>query len=231
MRTITVEQGTKDWHETRRCRVTGTKLEDVMGTSLARVQLIAELIAEEATEQSKVSAITSEMERGKAEEIFAIKEFEKRTGKVVDNVGICVSDELDWVALSPDGLIKNAEGKYTEAVEVKSPDTKAAIFYRLANMIPIEELGLGKSKIPWLGIPADYKWQVVQYFLVNDDLQKLYFLVYDARFIDEKEKLYIVEVERKNELVEEAVKEAKKALEKFRADWLAWREIVLPDQF
>jgi hypothetical protein len=80
-------------------------------------------------------------------------------------------------------------------------------------------------------VPADYKWQIVQYFLVNADLLKLYFLVYDARFIDSKEKLYIVEVERSNELVQDAVKEAKEALERFRADWLKWREIVLPDQF
>jgi len=230
MRTITVEQGTKDWHEQRRCKITGTKLDEVMGTAYARLCLIAELIAEEATEQSKAPVTSAEMERGKAEEIFAIKEFETRTGKIVDQLGVCVSDEYDWVALSPDGMIKN-DGKYTEAVEVKSPDSKTAILYRLANMIPAEESGLTKAKIPWLGIPADYKWQVVQYFLVNADLQKLHFIVYDARFIDDKEKLYIVEVERSNELVQDAVKEAKEALEKFRADWLKWREIVLPDQF
>lgn len=231
MRTINVEQGTKEWHETRRCKITGTKLDDVMGTAYVRLCLIAELIAEEATEQSKALVTSAEMERGKAEEIFAIKEFETRNGKVVDQLGVCVSDDFDWVALSPDGFIKDAEGKYTEAVEVKSPDSKTAILYRLANMIPVEESGLTKAKTPWLGVPADYKWQIVQYFLVNADLLKLYFLVYDARFIDQKEKLYIVEVERANELVQDAVKEAKEALERFRADWLKWREVVLPDQF
>lgn len=224
-------QGSKEWHDMRRCKVTGSKLDDVMGTALARLQLISELIAEEATEQTKISRVTEEMERGTAEEIFAVKAFEARTKKKVDRVGLCLSDDYDWLAVSPDGLIKDKDGKYTEAVEVKSPDSKTAIFYRLANMIPLEETGLTKSKHPFLGVPENYKWQVVQYFVVNKDLQKLHFVVYDARFIDEQEKMYIVEVERENEILQTAIKEAEDALRKFRLDWLRWSEIVLPKKF
>lgn len=237
MKILELEQGTKEWHDSRMCKVTGTKLKAVMGTGDARRSLIAELIAEGGTEQSKTFRTTDEMERGNAEEVFAIKAFEGRTGKKVDRIGLAVSEDRDWVALSPDGLIKDADGKYSEAVEVKCPDSKKMILYKIENMIPMEETGLLGAKgqplsgAPFLGIPSDYKWQVVHYFVVNPDLQKLHFLTYDARFIEEDAQLYIVEVERSNEVLQEAIAQANAALDKFRADWLKWEEIVLPKHF
>src|ERR1700749_2436302 len=98
MKTVNVEQGTMEWQALRRCKVTGTKLEDVMGTPSARVQLIAELIAEEATEQTKTVRVTEEMERGTNEEEFAIKLFEEQTGKEYVRGGIWLSDEFDFLA-------------------------------------------------------------------------------------------------------------------------------------
>lgn len=237
MQILNTQQGTKEWHDGRRCVVTGSKAKAVMGTAEARRGLIAELIGEEATEQSKAPISSASMERGNAEEVFAIRAYEDRTGQKVDRVGMCLHAEHSWIGLSPDGLIKNAAGKYTKAVEVKSPDTKNAILYRIENMIPMEETGLLSAKglplssAPFLGIPSEYKWQVVHYFTVNPDLETLDFIVYDARIINDKEKLYIVTVERKNEILQAAVAEETAALLKFRADWLAWREIVLPTEF
>lgn len=246
MKILELEQGSPEWLEARRCKVTGTRLKAVMSTAEARRGLIAELISEEATEMVKPTKPTAEMERGTAEEAFAIRHFAEKTGKKVEGVGMVVSDEFDWLAVSPDGLIKNGK-VYEEAVEVKSPDSKKAILYRIENMIPPEETGLGKwskptklnpepefnllAGAPFLGVPSDYKWQVVQYFLVIDILKKLSFLVYDARMIDEDAKLYVVEVERDAPEMQEALWEAKTALQKFRADWLAWKEIVLPTNF
>jgi predicted phage-related endonuclease len=229
MKILNIEQGTQAWHEARRNMVTGTKLDSVMGTPLDRVNLACELIAEEGTEQSKIMKATAEMERGTSEEIFAIKAYEKKTGKKVEQIGVCISDEYDYLANSPDGLIKNEEGKYTEAVEVKSPDSKTAVFYMLANIA--DDLGLTKSKQPWLGIPAQYKWQCVDYFLVNTDLLKLHFLVYDERFINEEKKLTVITLERTDERVLDAIKEAKEGLESFRVQWMKWRDLVLPDNF
>jgi len=223
-----LEQGTAEWHQARRGKVTGTKLKRVMGTQWDRVMLTAELIAEEGTEQSKIIRANTEMERGTAEEPFAIKAFEFKTGKDVEVVGACVSDEHDWLLLSPDGLIKN-NGKYTEAVEVKSPDSKMAIFYKMANMIKEEELAITPAKKPIKGIPHDYIWQVVHYFIVNEELKKLHFVTYDERFVENEAKMYIVEVTRKD--LEEEITEAKARLSTFRDDWLRWKEIVLPDNF
>lgn len=266
-----VEQGTKEWHDSRLCKITGTRLKAVMGTTDARNSLIAELISEEATEQAKIFTTTAEMERGNAEEVFAVKEFEKRTGKKVDKIGICIHDEHDWIAISPDGLIKDSEGEYTEAVEVKCPDSKKAILYRIENEISLFETGLitkytkaemieilekhdiphdpkstipnlglllpagceGKpsSGAPFLGIPTEYKWQVVHYFVVNKKLKKLYFIVYDARFIDEEAKIYTVEVNRENEILQQAIQEAEEKLIEFRSLWMKWKKIILPTNF
>lgn len=230
MKIVDIEQGTQQWQEIRRCKVTGTKLEDVMGTPLARVQLIAELIAEEATEQTKFVRPTEEMERGTNEEEFAIKLFEEQTGKKFTRGGIWLSDEFDFLAHSPDGSLMK-KGKVVEAVEVKNPDSKTAIFSRLANVIPAEELGLTKSRIPFLGVPPDYKWQCVNYFLVNPELERLHFLIHDARFIDPKAKLYVVTIEREADEIQAAIIEAKLQLGIFRSCWVDWKEIILPTEF
>lgn len=231
MKIVNVEQGTMAWQALRRCKVTGTKLEKVMGSALERVQLISELIAEEATEQTKVIRATEEMERGTNEEEFAVKLFEDQTGKKFVREGMWLSDEYPFLAHSPDASIVNKKGDVLEAVEVKNPDSKTAIFNRLANEIPFAELGLTKAKTPFIGIPPDYKWQCVNYFLVNPKLEKLHFLIHDARFIDPKAKLYVITVNRENPELWEALAQAKEALIKFREDWLAWKEIILPTEF
>lgn len=224
-----IEQGTQEWHELRRAKVTGTKLDDVMGTPLARLQLIAELIAEEGTEQSKILRPTPEMERGTAEEIFAIKKYEKKSLKKVEKICMCISDEFDWFGYSPDGLIKDKKGKYPEGIEVKNPDSKTVIFNKMVNMIP--ELPISKGKQSFLGIPPDYKWQVVASFLVNEDQQTLHFIIHDARFIDDEAKIYIIDVDRNDPLLQEAMQQATVELARFRKDWLAYKEIVLPSNF
>ncbi len=229
MRVITdIEQGTREWHALRRERITATDLEDVMGTPVTQAALIAEKIAQFATEQSKVLRPTAEMERGTSEEAFAIKAFEKKYGKKVSKATICISDEFDWLAWSPDGLISN-RGKYTEAVEVKSPDSKTMFFYRIANEIP--GVSLPKSKQSFLGIPPDYKWQCVNAFIVNQDLRKMYFIVYDSRIINPANQLYVVEILRSNPEMKKAIEEATQALIKFREQWMSWKEILLPANF
>lgn len=223
-----IEQGSYEWKQTRRGLVTGTRLGSVMGSSWDRLQLIAELIAEEGTESTKESRTTPEMERGSAEEPFAVQAYQDQTGLKVDRVGMIISTEFDWFGVSPDGLIKE-DKKYRGGIEIKSPDSKTLIMYKLANMVP--SLGLSAARSPFLGVPQDYKWQVVAQFLANDDLEWLDFVVWDPRFITEDQKLYIVRVERKHPDLQNALVEAKTGLIAFREEWVRYRDIVLPTGF
>lgn len=200
-----------------------------MGTSWSRLQLIAELIAEEGTESTKIFRSTPEMERGTAEEVFAIKTYEQRTKQKVEKVCMCISDDFDWFSYSPDGLIKK-NGKYTKGIEVKSPDSKTLIMYKILNMVK-DGVEVTPSRRPFVGIPSDYKWQVVASFLVNKDQEELDFLVYDARFIDEEAKLYVVNVKRSDPEIQKAMDEAKHQLVLFRREWLRVRDLVLPSNF
>ena len=231
MKILQIEQGTKEWHDARRAMVTGTKLDDVMGTQLARLQLICELIAEEATEQTKQIKVTEAMERGTNEEEFAVKLYEEITGEKLVRGGMWKSDEFDFLLHSPDASLVNENGDVLRALEIKNPDSKTVIFDRLINLVPSDELGLTKSKIPFLGVPQDYKWQVVNYFLTNEKLEQLDFGIHDARFIDPKAKLSIVTIKRENEILQDAIAEARKALIAFREDWLRLKEVVLPTDF
>lgn len=231
-----VEQGTAEWKALRRGRVTGTRLKSVMGTPEARRKLIAELIAEEGTEQCKEFRATSEMERGTAEEVFAVKAYEQETGNKLEQVGFVTSGKFPWLGLSPDGLVKQ-RGVYRRGAEFKSPDSKTVILYKIENMIPMEETGLIGKKgdelagAPFCGIPSDYKYQVLDYFLCVETLEEVDFGVYDERFIDEDAKLYVVTIKRDDPVVKEELERIEEELLRFRAQWLAWKEIVLPTKF
>lgn len=227
-----IEQGTLEWLQLRQGKVTGTRLGDVMGSANDRLKLIAELIAEEGTEQSKVFRPTPEMERGSAEEIFTVKRYEEKFGIKGEKVCICISDEFPWLAYSPDLLIPEGTGKnkkYTKGVEIKNPDSKTMIFYKMSNMI--QGIKLPQAKAPFMGVPADYKWQVVDSFLVNEDQQVLDFVISDARFIDDDAKMYVIEVRRDNPLMQQALQEAREELIRFREDWLSYKETILPLNF
>lgn len=226
MKTHIIEQGTAEWLALKRGKISGTRLESVMGTPLVQAQLIAELIAEEATETNKTIKPTDEMKRGTDEEPIAVAALENYLGKKIDrSVGFCVHDDYDWLGYSPDGIL----GK--DMVEIKNPDTKTLFFYQIANEIDPKESNLPAGKRSWAKIPQDYQWQIVCGFLVNSECQTIHFAVHDSRILDEKKRLYVIPVERSNPEVQAAIKEADARLQEFRFKWLNWRDKLLPSNF
>jgi hypothetical protein len=101
------------------------------------------------------------MDRGIRLEPEAIARFEKETGKKVDSsLVLWVSDEDPRMGVSPDGFI----GK-TIALEVKC----------LSGAKHVE--ALDTRKIP--ENTGGYEEQVIQYFIVNEKLRTLYFVLYN----------------------------------------------------
>lgn len=120
----------------------------------------------------------SAMDRGVRLEQEAIEAFEKETGKIVDRVGFAESDENEMMGFSPDGLIAN-DGTYNEAVEAKC-------------------LSSAKYVKAWIEneVPEEFEGQIVQAFIVNEDLETLYFVLYDPRVTTHP--LHIIPINRKD---------------------------------
>lgn len=163
----------KDWLEARLGRITGTRLKDIVGSKrdgsfkIGFYEIIAERVAIPADDERAI-------DRGKRLEDEAVELFRKRTGlKVKNDLEIWYREDAPNIAFSPDGSI----GK-SKACEVKC----------LSSARHLEAWHTKK-------IPSEYDWQVLQAFIVNDKLQKLYFIFYDPRMpID----LFWFEVDRKD---------------------------------
>lgn len=157
------EQNTPEWLEARKGKITGTKLGDIVTAKpssprkVGFYQLIADRLGIDPDGEDA-------MERGHRLEDEAIEEFKKDTKLEIERVGLCVREDNENIAVSPDALIKNKKGKYIEALEVKC----------LGSARHIEAIIENK-------LPKDYKWQAMQYFIVIDELEKLHFVLYDPR--------------------------------------------------
>ncbi len=170
-----IEQQTEEWFQRRKGKVTGTDLKSIMGTPKARQEAIYENIAERLTKGVETE-YENPMDRGNRLEPEAIAMFEMITGKRVSKTGLCEKDENYLIANSPDGLVidENDNG-----VEVKCPQGKNYVKAWLTNKIPDE-----------------YWWQVIQYFVVNEKAQKLYFVLYNPDI--DIHPIHIIEVLRKD---------------------------------
>jgi len=183
-----VEQKTDKWHFLRKGKITGTTLKAILGTPKARQEAMYEIIGERLT-VGVPDEYENAMERGNRLEPEAIAMFELQTNKQVIRTGFCEDDDNPMIANSPDGLIGE-----TEAVEIKCMGGKNHIKLWLTNEIPDE-----------------YYWQVIQYFVVNEKLKKLYFVGYNPDI--PVHKLHIIEMHKKT--LADDIEKAKKAQEEF----------------
>lgn len=147
------------WLAGRRGKITGSRLKDIVvkrgsGHKKGYYELIAERLATEPdTEETP-------MDRGTRLESEAMQRFMDETKSEVDtSLVIWERDDNSSIAISPDGFM----GK-VKAVEVKCLSSASHIEAFLTQEIPDE-----------------YKMQMYQYFIVNDDLKTLFFVFYDPR--------------------------------------------------
>lgn len=193
-----IKQNTPEWEHLRKTHLTGTILKGIMGTKYARQEAMYEMIANRLTTGvDSDEEYENPMDRGHRLEPDAIAAFEFETGKSVDRTGFCEHDETPQISNSPDGLIGE-----DEAIEVKCP--------------------LGKNYVKmWLTneVPAEYYWQTIQYFSVNEKLKKLYLVGYHPQI--PVHSLHIIEIKRSD--VEEDIVKARV----FQKDFLEEVEEIL----
>jgi len=111
-----------------------------------------------------------------------------RTGADAREVGFVIHDTLDYLAISPDALVYQ-NGTPIGGVEIKCPSTKKHIEY----------IRQGK-------VPAQYKSQVMHYFIVIDSLQWVDFVSYDPRI---QKNMFIFRVNRNDRDIEMDIEQRK----------------------
>lgn len=156
-----IQQNTEEWANARRGKITGSKLNDVIvsrgnGKKLASFQLIADKLS--LTDDTEDGA-----DRGHSLEEEGLMKLQEKLGIEFERVGLCIHDQHPEIANSPDGLHKE-KGKYTKAAEIKC-------------------LSGARHIQAWYNqkLEPDHFYQALQYFVVNPDLQTLYFAFYDPR--------------------------------------------------
>lgn len=161
------------WLEARLMKITGTRLKDIVTKRGTKDKIgFYELIAERLTIAGEKEM---PMSRGRRLEKEAIARFAEETRKDIDDsLVLWTRDDEENIASSPDGVIGEKE-----AIEIKCLSSARHIETYLAKQVPEE-----------------YEMQVIQYFIVNDKLEKLYFVLYDPRFVVSKLQLFTIEVTR-----------------------------------
>lgn len=173
MKIFNVEQRTPEWHSFRNGKVMGTKLKGIMGRT--RDEWIKRIAAERLSVWTQDE---TDLERGIRLEDEARFHFEEKTGIKVTTMGVVTrSDNLN-MASSPDGLVydeKANEGKgtFTGGVEIK------CLMGWKHLMAILGKLDCLENDTPlWDVVPEEYKPQSLQYFIVNDYMEVLYFVFY-----------------------------------------------------
>lgn len=174
MKVVPVTQNTDDWMSLRIGKITGSKLHGLYSKNGSKkigfYQLIADRLA-------LADDTVDGRDRGHETEEEAIEQFESLTGKKIErDCGMWLSDDNENIAVSPDGAIKSGRS-FKEAVEVKC----------LGSARHIEAIITNK-------IPGEYYEQAIQYFVVNEKLEKLYFVFYDPRVTVKP--MHVIEVDR-----------------------------------
>lgn len=166
----------EEWLADRFGKITGTKVKDVIAKrGIARkigfYQLVADRLAIPADDED-------ERDRGTRLEAKAIEEFVKKTKKKVDtSLLMWQRNDNPNIAYSPDGVISK-----TEAVEAKCLSSARHLEAFIEQ-----------------AVPKDYEDQILQAFVVNDKLKKLYVVFYDDRVVVKP--FFYLEVERDQDKV------------------------------
>jgi len=169
-------------------------------------ELIADRVARPITPDDYTDKLNGQafsmMARGHILEPEALVAFSEKTGKVLDEESVVwVSDYDENIYISPDGTITGADGKVREAVEVKCLGSAEIIEAYLTKQYPKE-----------------YFPQIVKYFVVNDELETLHFVLYTDVIPGLDLQIFEIKREEVAGVVEEAKRFEKAIMKRVEAD-------------
>jgi putative phage-type endonuclease len=131
-----MEQGTEEWRLARCCKVTASRVADIIaktksGYSTSRANYMAELICERLTGRPTEGFVSSAMQHGIATEPEARAAYEGAVGVLVVETGFVPHRVIHMSGASPDGLVGDGG-----LVEIKCPNTATHIDTLLSGFVP-----------------------------------------------------------------------------------------------
>ncbi len=179
-----IQQRTDAWMVVKNKKISGTGAKAIL-TSKSVTPLKTYAFKLIAQQESNIKPcyipiyLSAAVQWGQDMEPHAIKAFEKKKKLLVEEIGW--AESLDpklkgRAGASPDGIIT-----VKEWIEVKCLNTE--------NHIKC----ISENKYP-----SEYHSQVLNYFIINPDLEKVYFVLYDPRVKRKRKQLHIINVLRKD---------------------------------
>jgi putative phage-type endonuclease len=178
---LAVEQGTPEWHELRRGKVTASRVADILaktktGPSASRQNYLIELALQRTTKTIEPSYTNAAMEWGTQTEPQARVAYEVATNNFVDQVAFIDHPSIQGFGCSPDGLVGD------NLIEIKCPNSATHWEYF-------------KAKEP----PKKY-WIQMQAQMAVTGAKWCDFVSFDPR-MPERSQLLIVNVPRDSEFI------------------------------
>lgn len=201
MKVLDIDQNSEEWLEYRKGKSGGSafgKMYKVNGRTNDGIRdqfftMLAERVARPMTPNDYMDRVPEGVSfswavRGHILEPEAAKAFELKTGKVLDDGKVWASDSDLNSYVSPDRVIVSPDGKIREAVEIKCLSSEKVLKVWWDKMHNEFDTDM------WCIPSNEYQAQVLKYFIVNDDLETLYWVIYTD--LIPKLELQILEIKR-----------------------------------
>lgn len=201
MKILDINQNSEEWLEYRKGKSGGSafgKIYKVNGRTNDGIKdqfftMLAERVARPMTPNDYMDRVPEGVSfswavRGHILEPEAAKAFELKTGKVLDDGKVWASDSDLNSYISPDRVIVSPDGKIREAVEIKCLSSEKVLKVWWDKMHNEYDTDM------WCIPSNEYQAQVLKYFMVNDDLETLYWVLYTD--LIPKLELQILEIKR-----------------------------------
>ena len=168
-----LKQGSEEWHELKNAKIGGTRAKSVqVKKSITEAVIFDEVMSERNTFFNYEEGFTSEaMQRGIDLEPLAIEEVTKETGVIFKDAGWIGRN--DYHGHSPDGISTCEK----IGLEIKCPSAKVHNSYVRDNKLPL-----------------DYVWQIVNFFAMDESIERLYFASFNPDYL--LMPLFLLEVTR-----------------------------------
>lgn len=195
---LSQEDDREAWLEERRGKITGAK-NNVGYQARNKTKRYAEFYTVLAEKLSIARDGEDVRDRGHRLEKEALAKLGPKLGlEFNDDAGMWVSDVDDDIAVSPDGAepLTDAHPLPTYAAEVKALESSLHIRFILEH----RQRKILPGYNPIQDVPNEerhqYRDQVLQYFVVNEALERLYFVLYDDRIVFEHLTMLVIEINR-----------------------------------